>query len=47
MPYRGDFLVQVLATDENMCVESPKPGLRCLLIKEGVTTGVLSNNKWF
>jgi len=30
-----------------MCVESPKHELRCHLVKEGVTTRVLSNNKWF
>jgi len=47
MSYQGDTLVQVLVTDEQMYVESPKPALRCPLVKEGVTTGVSSNNKWF
>ena len=37
----------VLASDEHMCVESPKHELRCPLIKKGVITRVLSNNKWF
>jgi len=37
----------VLASDEHMCVESPKHELRWLLVKEGVTTRVLLNNKWF
>jgi len=30
-----------------MCVKSPKHELRCPHVKEGVTTRVLSNNKWF
>jgi len=37
----------ILASDEHMCVESPKHELRCPLVKEGATTCVLSNNKWF
>jgi len=37
----------VLASDEHMCVESPKHELRCPLVKERVTTRVLLNNKWF
>jgi len=37
----------VLANDEHMCVESSKHELRCPLVKEWVTTRVLSNKKWF
>jgi len=37
----------VLASDEHMCVELPKHEIGCPLVKEEVTTRVLSNNKWF
>jgi len=37
----------VLACDEHMGIESPKHERRCPLVKEGVTTGVLLNNKCF